>query len=465
MDDLSAMPTIGKRHLGKPPSVGRPPTKRRSSKDRRRRAGSSGLPCDADGGKDEEEGEEEQEEEQQPAHTFSTDKRLAGSAHFRTTCLASVAGSLIIVLSGVAWLNHGAAGAAGAARGALTAAAPVQANVANGQLAEIDARIQKLQAHLKEAMAMDAWADPPQCPKTYVLQEGIGVSWGPCAGTKVAGDCILPPYEAINFCNGNRECSGVAQTNNYLWIQRFPGLVQVVRSPISTNQEWRVCQVTSAVRQREAAALDPQTTSAEEPGWPSIAPMATTAPPTIPRVGALATPSQAHLCQPPRPSFTLPLKACPSSEASCVNNNADYATFSEAWYACGKEPKCGIIQKLASGDYYLRRQSDPDLPAAPGAAMRYFSCVAEKKAEASGGKINEDCVDVSGTYTAQGRQFEISQKGCIGSFEQMSFFMKKAAITLNLSKVEVAGHVVGKKGHRKVLWDNHNVFKEVTEET
>lgn len=87
-----------------------------------------------------------------------------------------------------------------------------------------------------------------------------------------------------------------------------------------------------------------------------------------------APPPQA--CSPPEESFDLSQKGCPTdSMSSCVANNKNYATFADAWAACGAIPECGVIMRWTDGGYFLRRSSDPDFPVS-GAASMLYSCTA-----------------------------------------------------------------------------------------
>lgn len=99
---------------------------------------------------------------------------------------------------------------------------------------------------------------------------------------------------------------------------------------------------------------------------------------------ALAGPAPAAgACSPPAEAFHLPQKGCPSS--GCVGNNADFATFEEAWEICGTLSECGVVMRWKDR-FYLRRQSDPDIPM-DGAASMVFSC-AEQPATATAGEAS-----------------------------------------------------------------------------
>merc|ERR1711971_723654 len=66
------------------------------------------------------------------------------------------------------------------------------------------------------------------------------------------------------------------------------------------------------------------------------------------------------VCSAPAEQFNLDQIGCPSDRTdSCVAGNRDYVNFEEAWAACGRIPECGVIMRWTSGNYYLRRRSDP----------------------------------------------------------------------------------------------------------
>mmetsp|Transcript_120234 Transcript_120234/g.218637 ORF Transcript_120234/g.218637 Transcript_120234/m.218637 type:complete len:343 (+) Transcript_120234:76-1104(+) len=56
------------------------------------------------------------------------------------------------------------------------------------------------------------------------------------------------------------------------------------------------------------------------------------------------------------------LKGCLDEDpAQCINSNLAFSTLSEAWAQCGKEKQCGAVLQDTDGNYYLRRESDPDV--------------------------------------------------------------------------------------------------------
>jgi hypothetical protein len=60
--------------------------------------------------------------------------------------------------------------------------------------------------------------------------------------------------------------------------------------------------------------------------------------------------------------ITFPGKGCPSSGA-CLNDNTAYSTLEEAWAQCDQVDGCGNILLWTNGNYYLRRDTDPDVSA------------------------------------------------------------------------------------------------------
>jgi hypothetical protein len=72
----------------------------------------------------------------------------------------------------------------------------------------------------------------------------------------------------------------------------------------------------------------------------------------------------AEACAAPREDFSLPVKGCPEDSEqghSCLDGNAQIATFQEAWEKCSIVAGCGAIVRDPDDNYVLRRSSDPDL--------------------------------------------------------------------------------------------------------
>mmetsp|Transcript_14554 Transcript_14554/g.26592 ORF Transcript_14554/g.26592 Transcript_14554/m.26592 type:complete len:622 (-) Transcript_14554:93-1958(-) len=84
----------------------------------------------------------------------------------------------------------------------------------------------------------------------------------------------------------------------------------------------------------------------------------------------------------PIPKYTgkLPVgKACPKLEGGgyeCFNSNTEYWSFAEAWIACAETQGCGSILKHNNSKFYLRRASDPDMPAGSPSYSITFACKA-----------------------------------------------------------------------------------------
>lgn len=77
-------------------------------------------------------------------------------------------------------------------------------------------------------------------------------------------------------------------------------------------------------------------------------------------------------CGPPEEKFALPHKGCPNNNTdltTCVAHNQNFATFAQAWAACGELTECGLVMRFTNGRFYLRRLSDPDLTLAGAASM------------------------------------------------------------------------------------------------
>mmetsp|Transcript_125018 Transcript_125018/g.221525 ORF Transcript_125018/g.221525 Transcript_125018/m.221525 type:complete len:673 (+) Transcript_125018:91-2109(+) len=56
------------------------------------------------------------------------------------------------------------------------------------------------------------------------------------------------------------------------------------------------------------------------------------------------------------------LKGCLDEDpAQCINSNLAFSTLSDAWAQCGKEKQCSAVLQDTDGNYYLRRESDPDV--------------------------------------------------------------------------------------------------------
>lgn len=78
-------------------------------------------------------------------------------------------------------------------------------------------------------------------------------------------------------------------------------------------------------------------------------------------------------CSPPAHGFDFPHKGCgwDGDASSCLANNEHYYTLEEAWEACGRQPECGFIMRWTTGEFYLRRSTDPDMPVAGAKSMLY----------------------------------------------------------------------------------------------
>jgi len=80
------------------------------------------------------------------------------------------------------------------------------------------------------------------------------------------------------------------------------------------------------------------------------------------------------------PAFYGYGKGCPESVAykkaftTCLDGNKAYPTFAEAWAACGRNDECQAVLQDKDNQYYLRRASDPDLPAGQGYYLSKYDC-------------------------------------------------------------------------------------------
>merc|ERR1719330_1126365 len=118
-----------------------------------------------------------------------------------------------------------------------------------------------------------------------------------------------------------------------------------------------------------------------------------------------------EVCAVPTSGFNLPHKGCPTEDdkSSCVANDAHYHTLSEAWDACSRNSECGLVMKFTDGNFYLRRESDPDREIAGSSSMLY-TCEQHKRIEIVhsvdlGGPVHEVCdPPTSG--------FDLPHKGC-----------------------------------------------------
>ena len=52
-------------------------------------------------------------------------------------------------------------------------------------------------------------------------------------------------------------------------------------------------------------------------------------------------------------------KSCP--DAGCFHDNVYYPSLAEAWEHCGMVPGCGFVMRHHTGNFYLRRLTDPDV--------------------------------------------------------------------------------------------------------
>merc|ERR1719410_3145083 len=121
------------------------------------------------------------------------------------------------------------------------------------------------------------------------------------------------------------------------------------------------------------------------------------------------------VCPAPAEHFDKDQIGCPSDRTdSCVAGNRDYVTFAEAWAACGRIPECGAIMRWTSGNYYLRRRTDP-MVAVAGAWSMYYDCKGSGVAPASGGsysRMNEP----TGACAPPMGPFDLPPKGCPAPF-------------------------------------------------
>ena len=76
-------------------------------------------------------------------------------------------------------------------------------------------------------------------------------------------------------------------------------------------------------------------------------------------------------CPAPPADFTQQGRGCPSSgcaNGNCctnaLNKNVGLSSFTEAWAVCGTLPDCAHILAYKDGKFYLRKESDPVVPAA-----------------------------------------------------------------------------------------------------
>merc|ERR1740123_1015266 len=106
--------------------------------------------------------------------------------------------------------------------------------------------------------------------------------------------------------------------------------------------------------------------------------------------GALGEPAEARTCDPPVENFDQAGKNCPkdSDPTTCLNGNHAYATFAEAWEACGADAGCGLIMKYdGNGKYYMRRSSDPDT--SHSSSMLYACEPSTEAADGAQGALGE----------------------------------------------------------------------------
>jgi len=85
-------------------------------------------------------------------------------------------------------------------------------------------------------------------------------------------------------------------------------------------------------------------------------------------------------CPIPKYQGKLPIgKGCPKLEGGgyeCLNGNAEYLSFPEAWIACAETRDCGAILKHSNSKFYLRRASDPDMTDGSPSYSIMFNCKA-----------------------------------------------------------------------------------------
>ena len=84
-----------------------------------------------------------------------------------------------------------------------------------------------------------------------------------------------------------------------------------------------------------------------------------------------ATTTTTRGCPAPPEDFTQQGRGCPSSgcaNGNCctnaLNKNVGLSSFTEAWAVCGTLPDCAHILAYKDGKFYLRKESDPVVPAA-----------------------------------------------------------------------------------------------------
>lgn len=76
--------------------------------------------------------------------------------------------------------------------------------------------------------------------------------------------------------------------------------------------------------------------------------------------GFSAPPEFRSECGSDLPVPVSPGKGCPVG-GSCLNDNTPYSTLEEAWAQCEQVSNCGNILMWTNGNYYLRRDTDPDV--------------------------------------------------------------------------------------------------------
>mmetsp|Transcript_37714 Transcript_37714/g.66296 ORF Transcript_37714/g.66296 Transcript_37714/m.66296 type:complete len:484 (+) Transcript_37714:66-1517(+) len=58
----------------------------------------------------------------------------------------------------------------------------------------------------------------------------------------------------------------------------------------------------------------------------------------------------------------------------CLEGNRAYDTFSDAWEKCGLTVECSFVMKHSDGNFYLRRDSDPDDASAENVKVFSYDC-------------------------------------------------------------------------------------------
>ena len=79
------------------------------------------------------------------------------------------------------------------------------------------------------------------CPAGYILQDGALGNYGDCPGTAETGFCILPPEDAVDFCNNSVDCSGISETSDPDWRSSHPGRILVGKGSVVANEDWKSC--------------------------------------------------------------------------------------------------------------------------------------------------------------------------------------------------------------------------------